>query len=151
MGATNHTTNYNLPQFVGSDKPTWLGDVNGAMSAIDTQMKANDTLGNTAKTTADTALANAATAQTAANNAQTKADTADTTANSALTKALANESDIANIEQKFSNFTVTSKVYNEVTTNNGEVWTGEVKIAKNSDDSLIRAYGNYYVRNFRNI
>ena len=41
MSATNHTTNYNLPQFVGTDKPAWLGDVNPAMSAIDTQMKAN--------------------------------------------------------------------------------------------------------------
>lgn len=41
MSSTNHTTNYNLPQFVGSDKPAWLGDVNPAMSAIDTQMKAN--------------------------------------------------------------------------------------------------------------
>ena len=41
MSSTNHTTNYNLPQFVGTDKPAWLGDVNPAMSAIDTQMKAN--------------------------------------------------------------------------------------------------------------
>ena len=41
MSSTNHTTNYNLPQFIGTDKPTWLGDVNQAMSAIDTQMKNN--------------------------------------------------------------------------------------------------------------
>lgn len=41
MSSTNHTTNYNLPQFIGTDKPTWLGDVNQAMSAIDTQMKTN--------------------------------------------------------------------------------------------------------------
>lgn len=41
MSSTNHTTNYNLPQFVGSDKPAWLGDVNPAMSAIDTAMHAN--------------------------------------------------------------------------------------------------------------
>lgn len=43
MSHTNNTTNYNLPQFVSSDKPTWLGDVNGAFSAIDAQMKANAT------------------------------------------------------------------------------------------------------------
>lgn len=98
MGATNHTTNYNLPQFVGSDKPTWLGDFNSAMNTIDTQMKANDTLANTAKTTADTALINSSTAETTANNAQTKADTADTTANSALNKALQNESDVSNLK-----------------------------------------------------
>lgn len=41
MTATNHTNNYNLSQFVGTDRPTWLGDYNGDMSKIDTQMKAN--------------------------------------------------------------------------------------------------------------
>lgn len=105
MGATNHTINYNLPQFVGSDKPTWLGDFNSAMNAIDTQMKANDTLANTAKTTADTALTNSATAQTVANNAQTKADTADTTANSALNKALQNESDVSELKTSITHST----------------------------------------------
>ncbi len=41
MGATNHTTNYSLPQFVGSDKPSWLTDINGAFEDIDDGMKAN--------------------------------------------------------------------------------------------------------------
>lgn len=41
MSATNHTTNYNLPQFIDSDKPSWLSDVNGAMSTIDAGMQAN--------------------------------------------------------------------------------------------------------------
>lgn len=36
MSATNHTTNYELPIFVGTDKPAWLVDWNGAMAAIDT-------------------------------------------------------------------------------------------------------------------
>lgn len=35
MSHTNSTTNYNLPQFIGTDTPGWLTDVNGAMSAID--------------------------------------------------------------------------------------------------------------------
>lgn len=35
MSHTNSTSNYNLPQFVGSDTPGWLTDVNGAMSDID--------------------------------------------------------------------------------------------------------------------
>lgn len=39
MSATNHTPNYNLPQFIGTDVPTWLNDVNGAMSSIDTAIK----------------------------------------------------------------------------------------------------------------
>lgn len=35
MSATNATTNYSLPVFLGSDKPAWLVDWNGAMAAID--------------------------------------------------------------------------------------------------------------------
>lgn len=41
MTATNKTTNYQLSQFVGSDRPTWLGDYNGDMSKIDRQLKQN--------------------------------------------------------------------------------------------------------------
>lgn len=39
MTATNKTTNYELSQFVGTDRPTWLGDYNGDMSKIDRQLK----------------------------------------------------------------------------------------------------------------
>ena len=41
MTATNHTENYNLSQFTGTDRPTWLGDYNGDMSKIDAQLKQN--------------------------------------------------------------------------------------------------------------
>ena len=41
MSSTNKTTNYELSQFIGSDKPAWLVDYNGDMSRIDNQMKAN--------------------------------------------------------------------------------------------------------------
>lgn len=41
MTATNHTNNYNLSQFTGTDRPTWLGDYNGDMSKIDAQLKQN--------------------------------------------------------------------------------------------------------------
>lgn len=41
MAATNHTENYNLSQFVGTDHPTWLGDYNGDMTKIDAQLKQN--------------------------------------------------------------------------------------------------------------
>ena len=41
MTATNKTTNYELSQFVGSDRPTWLGDYNRDMSKIDRQLKQN--------------------------------------------------------------------------------------------------------------
>lgn len=41
MTATNHTKNYNLSQFTGTDRPTWLGDYNGDMAKIDAQLKQN--------------------------------------------------------------------------------------------------------------
>ena len=41
MTATNHTANYNLSQFAGTDRPTWLGDYNGDMTKIDAQLKKN--------------------------------------------------------------------------------------------------------------
>lgn len=41
MTATKHTVNYNLSQFAGTDRPSWLGDYNGDMSKIDAQLKKN--------------------------------------------------------------------------------------------------------------
>ena len=35
MSHTNSTTNYNLPEFIGTDTPGWLTDINGAMADID--------------------------------------------------------------------------------------------------------------------
>ena len=61
MSHTNSTPNYNLPQFAGTDKPTWLNDFNGAMSAIDTQMKANADSATQANTNATTAVNNTGT------------------------------------------------------------------------------------------
>lgn len=38
MASTNKTTHYDLPQWIGTDKPTFLGDLNGAFFTIDTQL-----------------------------------------------------------------------------------------------------------------
>lgn len=58
MSHTNSTANYNLPQFVGTDTPAWLTDVNGAMRAIDSQMKTNADSASTANASATTANSN---------------------------------------------------------------------------------------------
>ena len=55
MSSTNKTTNYELSQFLGSDKPAWLVDYNGDMLKIDTQMKANADAATAAQTKANTA------------------------------------------------------------------------------------------------
>lgn len=142
MGATNRTTNYNLPQFVGSDKPTWLGDFNGAMNSIDGQMKTNNDLGALAKTTADTAVANAETAQNTANSAQTTANSAETTANSALAKSNQNESDISKFNLIY-NDTYSSQ---DISIDYGTIEGGGLRVASNSDGSVAKIYGQINLR-----
>lgn len=94
MSFTNKTPNYNLPQWLGTDKPSWLVDVNGAFSTIDTAIKAAADSGSGADATAKAALETAQTAQETANgaveqadNANTKADAANVTAGNAQTAA----------------------------------------------------------------
>ena len=116
FASTNKTANYELPQFVGTDKPTWLGDFNTAMSTIDSGMAENksdiesmDSRVSSAESTASTASQNVATltgrvatvesgvstATTTANNAQQTATSALNTANTANGKADTNASNIA--------------------------------------------------------
>lgn len=62
MSHTNSTTNYALPQFLTSDKPAWLTDVNNAFSDIDTAVYAAQSKADTAYTDAGNAQLDATTA-----------------------------------------------------------------------------------------
>lgn len=156
MSHTNTTQNYNLPQFIGTDKPAWLTDINQAFSNIDTAIKS-------AKDTADTATGSATTANTAIgtlanlnttekstlvgaiNEVNTSAGTAQSTANSAHTTAT-NANDKATlaltntgkmnltsfVTTQASNFTNVDKL-----TNLG----GSLTVATNSDGSVFKLYG----------
>ena len=153
MSHTNSTTNYNLPQFIGTDKPTWLNDINGAMSAIDTQMKANAdsaTSASTSATTANTAIGTLANLNTTektnlvgainevntglgtvsgvASNASAQATTADTKAGTALTEL----SDLLNFS--YQNLTPTATNY---TLDSASFIT----CAKNANGTLAKIYG----------
>lgn len=57
MSATNKTTNYQLPQWVGSDHPTFAEDFNVAFAKIDNTMYQNSVAANTAKDEAESAKA----------------------------------------------------------------------------------------------
>ena len=87
MSATNETPYLKLPLFAATDKPTWLGDFNTAMTDIDTGVA--NVNNEVAKLPSQIAAANntAAAAQTTANAAQTTANAAQTTANAAQTTA----------------------------------------------------------------
>lgn len=94
MSATNETPNYQLPQYIGSDVPSYLGDFNSAMLKIDTAIKGVDNKATsaessvaTANSNATQALENSETAQTTAETAQATATSAQSTANSANTTA----------------------------------------------------------------
>lgn len=87
MSSTNKTPNYQLPQFINTDVPSWLGDFNDAMSKIDTQMKANDTKATGASTNAENANSSATQALETANQANTTANGANTNATNALSLA----------------------------------------------------------------
>lgn len=157
MASTNKTTHYELSQYVGSDKPTYLTDYNGDMLAIDTGIY-------NAQTKADTAFANAGTADG-------KADTAITTANSALTNAgtantnigtmanltttektnlvgainevnaevAQNTTDIAKFN--FTTFTTYNKDSADLSITGGTINNGAITVAKNSDGSICKIYG----------
>lgn len=73
MAHTNSTPYYSLPQFLATDKPAWLVDVNPAYTAIDTGMHAAQTAADAAQTDATQALDDAAAAAGTATTADTKA------------------------------------------------------------------------------
>ena len=79
MSHTNKTPNYDLPQFIGTDKASWLGDLNPAFLAIDAGMQAN-------KVSAQMAEVSAGEASAMAQSANSVANSANSSATSALTK-----------------------------------------------------------------
>lgn len=123
FASTNKTANYNLPQFVGTDKPTWLGDFNQAMVDIDAGMHTNATDIESIETIAQNASASASQASqdvagltstvstlssnvtsvtATANNAQQTATSALNTANTANGKADTNASNITALTTRVS-------------------------------------------------
>ena len=83
MSHTNSTTNYALPQFLTTDKPAWLTDVNNAFSDIDSAIYA-------AKSKADTAFTDAGNAQSDATTAINDAAAADAKGSGAIASIEAN-------------------------------------------------------------
>lgn len=95
MGSTNKTAHYELPQFVANDKPSWLGDVNEAMEAIDTGIYGAKSSADGAQQTANNAVAGVASAGTRMDGIQTQLDTVATQANQTATTVTGHTSAIA--------------------------------------------------------
>lgn len=161
MSSTNKTTNYNLSQFLGSDKPAWLADYNQDMSKIDTQMKANadSATGADGKADANTTKIGDLTylSTTAKNNlvaainevdsnadtAQGTANTAGTTANQALNTA---NGLVDYLNVGASNTTIAAA--NMSVTGTGNIGSeSNIHIVGNANKTLIKIYGGVSVRN----
>lgn len=82
MSHTNETANYKLPQFVDSDQPTWLGDFNGAMETIDSNMGGIGASASAAVSSANNAVLRVDRAESMATTAAEQAAEALRTANS---------------------------------------------------------------------
>lgn len=147
MASTNKTANYNLSQFIGSDKPTYLGDYNADMLAIDTGMATNKTnadnavsVANAANQTAGNAQTTATQAQQTANSAQSLAQTAQTAANNAQASAdkVASELNLNHINQL---------TLGDVTSTQGSVKQVNLGSAFNDSGSLGKLYGTFTITN----
>lgn len=149
MSSTNKTSNYELTQFIGADKPSWLGDYNTDMGKIDTAMKANNDAANVADGKATTAnnsigtltnlnTTNKSTLVDAINESNTNAITAQNTANTA-NNGVTNLINKFNLNQVKENLTVTSSL--------GTVDYNSLKIVHNNDGSVAKIYGSINIGN----
>ena len=143
MSHTNTTANYNLPQFVGTDKPSWLTDVNGAMTSIDTQMKAN---ADANTTTAGDLSTLAGRVTTAEGNITTQGSTLQTVSNVA-SNASTTATNASNSITKLTNYLALNNHQTlSWTCTSGSIGpinsTVNTQSAYNNDGSLGKFYGD---------
>jgi hypothetical protein len=143
MSSTNKTTNYDLSQYIGTDKPTYLGDYNSDMLKIDNALKNNADGVSNANAIANQANANSNQALTNAESAQNTANTANGTANSALTKANANETNI----NKFNLSTIVKPTLSCSVSGASfiQYQNMETTVARDESGSVFKLYGGFEV------
>lgn len=151
MSSTNKTTNYNLSQFIGTDKPAWLSDYNGDMGKIDAGLNTaqNTATGADGKANANaTAIGDLTTLTTTAktnlvaavNEVKTSADTALNTATNAAgsaTQALTT----ANALADYLTLSPTPVPLASVVAQSGTINRAELTIATNSTKTAGKLYG----------
>ena len=152
MSSTNKTTNYNLSQFIGSDKPAWLADYNSDMGKIDTGMKNNADAISVTDGKADTNATNIGTLSNL--NTQTKtslvgsinevyntAGTADGTAQAAATAANGAKTE-ADALTRYLSITQNGKI--NPTVSGGTIGNiNDLYYALNADGTLGKIYGRF--------
>lgn len=101
MSSTNKTNNYNLSQYIGTDKPTYLGDYNGDMLKIDTQMKNNANSAKEAISKAGEANAKATSLEEAVNTVSRNVATLLNDVTTIKNNISQNTSDIGSLQRQF--------------------------------------------------
>lgn len=162
MSSTNKTTNYELSQFIGSDKPAWLNDYNQDMSKIDTGIHTAQSTATGADGKADANASNIGdmsylatsaknTLVAAVNEVNATAVAADNTgsaaatlANQAKAKADANEANI----NKF-NLTSISTLSPTVSKGSYDSTGSEVKFATDTTSSIFKIYGRVNINSLQ--
>lgn len=156
MGATNHTANYDLPQWVGSDKPTFLGDLNDAFLKIDTGMKTNQSEISGAVSDAGNALAKATSAEQGVNTLTPLVNTASENASQALTTAnnAASTANMANTNANAANTRLNTFAWSAntaLTQPAGTPWEAfTINYSRNSGLYLLNLYGTI-IGSFNNV
>lgn len=127
MSATNKTTYYELPTFIGTDTPSWLGDWNGTMTKLDTAM----------------------------NNVHTEAQSAQSTANSAQSASDANTEALTSLEQELQTIKKAVQNYDNIlnfslkpfvaVSNNLDVNSASMVLSQNTNKTLnkIAVWGQF--------
>lgn len=175
MSSTNKTTHYNLSQYVGTDKPTYLADYNTDMSNIDTGIYGakstadtnTNSIGTLSGLTTDTKsnLVGAinevdAHADTNADNISTNTTNIasntshigvmanlDTTEKSSLVGAVNEVNTLAkNIEKLNFAYFDNYASSSDFTTNNATIGAVNITVASNSDGSVGKIYGQVYAK-----
>lgn len=135
MGSTNKTTVYNLPQWIGTDKPTFLGDLNDAFLKIDEGMSENKGSSTSAIAQAEEAVHNSTVALSKANSVENTAKQANTNANNAITIANNVSDKVDNIEKNVN--------AQEIYINNAKNWVAGNITSKRNDIVIKGGFTNY--------
>lgn len=159
MSSTNKTTNYELSQFLGTDKPAWLNDYNADMNKIDTGIHTAQTTATGADGKADSAntaigtLSNLNTTDktsvvNAINEANTTALTAENTASSAGTIASQAKTKADNLEEYLTLSQSTNLTFS---INKGTINTAasSLTVRRNTSASLGKIYGNVQINDLQ--
>ena len=176
MASTNKTTNFNLSQYIGTDKPTYLSDYNTDMLNIDTGMQGNKVaIGDLSAltTTNKSDLVSALNEVKAENQGDSQAITdlqtnqgqlssLTTTEKSNLVGAInevksenttqgtaiaTNSSAINELQNKFKLTNNTSQDGSNITSITNATTSGKLYLSQNSDGSLFKLYGRFQIDN----